>query len=232
VDGSEIDPRNDPFKTPTTFPNLARRNSFQIYDSNRLVGWRRNFWFLERQLLHLHGEEIGPESDLMYYRNRYYSPGLGRFTTRDPREDWYVPDEEIARVNAGSEDNRNEGPPFLIREPGYYADGLNLYRAYFAPATGDPSGLGTLCWCGLVALPAKPPEPCKPGTTATRTSAVAGTCFVSFTGALWVPVVNKCYLWICARGNPCSKTITFNCVATKVKGQGRWVIGGSSDSCP
>ena len=32
------------------------------------------------------GRRYDPESELMYYRNRYYSPELGRFVSRDPMD--------------------------------------------------------------------------------------------------------------------------------------------------
>lgn len=49
---------------------------------------------------------------------------------------------------------------FIQRDPIGYADGLNLYHAYFAPSATDPSGLMTLleCFkaglagCGIVSL--------------------------------------------------------------------------------
>jgi RHS repeat-associated protein len=33
------------------------------------------------------GQRLDPETGLMYYKNRYYSPVLGRFLSRDPKED-------------------------------------------------------------------------------------------------------------------------------------------------
>ncbi len=33
------------------------------------------------------GQRLDPETGLMYYKNRYYSPSLGRFLSRDPKED-------------------------------------------------------------------------------------------------------------------------------------------------
>jgi len=75
----------------------------------------------------IYGNQIGftgryhdVETGLVFYRSRYYSPSLGRFTERDPQR--------------FSDNGARPGD-------GYY-DGFSLYAAYFVPGLLDPDGMG------------------------------------------------------------------------------------------
>jgi RHS repeat-associated protein len=71
------------------------------------------------------GRRLDQETSLLYFRNRYYHPGLGRFLSRDARQ----------------------LPLALSEEGNEYQDGSNLYAAYFVPCRTDPRGLACANWC-------------------------------------------------------------------------------------
>jgi RHS repeat-associated protein len=77
------------------------------------------------------GRRLDGETGLMYFRNRMYETGLGRFVSRDP---WRTSEDEPSAADG-------------------YPDGWSLYGAYFLPLRTDPSGLMALngnhqceCW--------------------------------------------------------------------------------------
>ena len=69
------------------------------------------------------GRRSDPESELYYFRNRYYSGSLGRFVTRDPHGRLLLP-------------GRMELPP----DAPYWA-GMSLYGGHFVPNYVDYDGL-------------------------------------------------------------------------------------------
>jgi len=102
------------------------------------VNWNRGF----------SGYIADQETGLFYARARYYSSSLGRFVSRDLlRMSRYHDlrllgmaqrDEAIEEALIGSFETH-----YMPLPADGYADGKNLYRAYFAPNGIDPSGLAT-----------------------------------------------------------------------------------------
>jgi len=62
----------------------GRQKTYQLQGSN----WVQAFQSSYQSWYGYTGRRHDPESGLMYYRNRYYSPYLGRFLTQDPIGNW------------------------------------------------------------------------------------------------------------------------------------------------
>jgi len=72
------------------------------------------------------GYHLDAESGLYYARARMYSPGLGRFVSRDILEMMHP---KFGQITMGAN----------------YSDGYSLYAGYFAPNHADPSGHSKCC---------------------------------------------------------------------------------------
>ncbi len=133
------------------------------------------------------GRRSDPEAELMYFRNRYYSPGLGRFVTRDPER------ETSLSPQAG------DG----------YEDGMSLYAAYFVPQALDPTGQA-LCTCVGVWTAVGPGVACTAANVGKLVTRVGRVCAYLGPATGWRL---QCYLAICDT-TQCSATVAFRCTVT------------------
>jgi RHS repeat-associated protein len=82
------------------------------------------------------------ETGLMYARARQYSPGLGRFVSRDS-----TPSDFGSKPTTPIEGGGGGSLSLFVMQVSGYIDGMGLYDAYFAPNALDPFGNECWTWC-------------------------------------------------------------------------------------
>jgi len=107
------------------------------------------------------GQRLDSETLLMYFKERYFDTGLGRFISRDPWTKTLSSSRSFMALNKRDTFCSQSGPScnpdineWLHRtasrfapSPGDgYQDGMNLYAAYFIPNKTDPVGQDIWAW--------------------------------------------------------------------------------------
>ena len=93
------------------------------------------------------GRQFDPESQIYYYRARYYSPSIGRFISRDPLKDaeisqgpnlyWYVQDNALNRLDATGLGSRKSTKPSSGEGDGDLSDLADAVASHLSQVSYD-----------------------------------------------------------------------------------------------